>query len=306
MKPEIKGLLFAIGAGICWGMSGVTGKLLFEYKEITALWLVTLRMLSAGTCMLLWMWHKKKTQIFNVWKQRENRRDQIILGIFGIMMGQVTNFLAVYFSNAGIATALNFTSPIFVLLFCLCVEKRRPAIIETIVLIAVFSGVFLIATQGKIDHMAVTPQALVCGIGSAISISIYNLQPKKLLAQFDLLEVVGWGMLVGGIIMFPTIRFWEVPGIWDYQTVLLCMGVVAYGTIFSYVFFMKSVQLLGAVKASIFSGIDPLVSVFLSVIILGQVFTAMDLLGVSFIFCGVMALTLWDGRKKSVSSETFS
>ena len=248
--------------------------------------------------MLCWMWHKKKTKIFDVWKQKKNRKDQIVLGIIGIMLGQVTNFLAIHFSNAGIATALNFTNPIFLMLFCLYVEKSKPAKVEVGVLLAVFFGVFLVATHGKVDRMAITPQALVCGIGSAICISVYNVQPKNLLKQFELLEVVGWGMLIGGITMIPVVRFWEVPGIWDYQTVLFCIGVVAYGTIFSYVFYMKSVQLIGPVKASIFSSIDPLVSVILSVVVLGQVFTPLDLLGICSIFCGVIVLTVWGGKQK--------
>ncbi len=297
MKKELKGVIYAVVAGACWGLNGVAGNYLFEGKGLTAVWLVTLRLLASGICILGWMWHKKGSHVLEVWKQKKTAVDQLILGLCGVMLCQLTYFLAIQHSNAGIATALHYVSPALVMLFCLCVEKRKPEKLEVIVLLAVCTGVFLIATHGDLDGLVITPLALFFGLASAVFLSMYNIQPKKLLQKFGLLETVGWGMLIGGLVMTPIVKLWEVPGSWDWQTVLLMAWVIVFGTMIPYIFYLKGVQLIGSVKASMFSCVEPVVSMLMSALLLGKVFGKMDLLGMCCILGGVIALTVW-GKKE--------
>lgn len=53
MNQNTKGVIFTMLGGIFWGISGIIGKYLFDEKQLTAVWLVTLRLLSAGLLMLL-------------------------------------------------------------------------------------------------------------------------------------------------------------------------------------------------------------------------------------------------------------
>ena len=52
MNRSLKGICFTVAGGCCWGMSGVMGKYLFDAKDLTATWLVTVRLLGAGICLL--------------------------------------------------------------------------------------------------------------------------------------------------------------------------------------------------------------------------------------------------------------
>ena len=47
-------------------MSGVMGKYLLDAKDLTATWLVTVRLLGAGICLLLLMYQRKGNSIFRV------------------------------------------------------------------------------------------------------------------------------------------------------------------------------------------------------------------------------------------------
>ena len=46
MNRSLKGICFTVAGGCCWGMSGVMGKYLFDAKDLTATWLVTVRLLG--------------------------------------------------------------------------------------------------------------------------------------------------------------------------------------------------------------------------------------------------------------------
>ena len=50
---SLPGLLFAIVGCSCWGFSGLFAKLLFEDKGIPAMWLVTVRLITAGLLLLV-------------------------------------------------------------------------------------------------------------------------------------------------------------------------------------------------------------------------------------------------------------
>lgn len=291
-KNNLKGICLVVFAGMCWGLSGVTGKYLFREKELTAVWLVTLRLTAGGAMILLLCWHRRKQKIFDIWKQKDTVFDLLIFSIFGMAACQLTYFLAIQHSNPAVATVLHYLAPAFILLFCLAAEKRKPGLVELSVLFMVVCGIFILATHGSLHHLTVTKKALFFGISSAVFLSVYNLQPKKLLNRFMLLEILGWGMMIGGLLLSAAAKIWIVPGIWDYQTAVLALGVVIYGTVIPFYCYLQGVSFLGPVKASMYSSVEPLTAAVFSVMLLGQTLKGTDILGIVCIIGGITVLAL--------------
>lgn len=192
------------------------------------------------------------------------------------------------------ATVLQYSAPVFIMFFCIFVEKRIPKVIEMIVLIAVICGVFLLATHGNVHNLAITDQALFWGLFSAVAFAIYSIQPGKLMIEYGTMEITGWGMLLGGIMVAPFTKVWEVPGHWDEMTILMTTGVVVVGTIVAFCCYLRGISMLGPVQGSMLGCVEPLVSTILSVMVLGDVFGAMDIMGIVCIVEGVTALTVLD------------
>jgi drug/metabolite transporter (DMT)-like permease len=294
MNQSTKGVIFTMAGGIFWGISGIIGKYLFDQKGLTAVWLVTLRLLSAGFLMLLFAAVQKRGKIFSVWKKKRMAASQMVFCLFGMTACQMSYFLAIQYSNPGTATVLQYIAPAIIMLFCLAVEKRRPKRLEVIVLFCVIAGVFLLATHGDPGSLTMTGQALFWGLFSAVALAIYNIQPEKLLDEFGSLETVGWGMFLGGILMVPVVGFWNVPGIWDSRTVLMALCVIIFGTVIPFGCYLEGVRLLGPVRASMFACVEPLVAAVMSVIFLGEIFGGMDILGFALILGGVTSLAVFD------------
>lgn len=73
MNRSLKGICFTVAGGCCWGMSGVMGKYLFDAKDLTATWLVTVRLLgqeSACCCLCI---REKGIQFFVYGKEKIQR-----------------------------------------------------------------------------------------------------------------------------------------------------------------------------------------------------------------------------------------
>lgn len=296
MSQNTKGMCFAVIGGTCWGLSGVMGKYLFDERQLTAVWLVTVRLLAAGILMLALAWGKRKNGIFDVWKRKDSAVRQIVFCIFGMAACQMSYFLAVQYSNPGTATVLQYLGPVLIMLFCLIRDRRLPKMLEIAVLAAVIAGVFLLATHGSPGNLAITEQALFWGLISAVTCVVYNIQPEKLLKEFGTLETVGWGMLIGGILAAPVTRVWEVPGAWDSMTFFMMAGVILIGTVIAFGCYLHGVALLGPVRGSLFGCVEPLAASVLSAAVLGQVFEMMDVAGMACIIIGVTALAVFDKK----------
>lgn len=52
-KKRTAGICLTLAGGICWGLSGCFGQYLFQKKDITADWLVMVRLLLAGVLLVL-------------------------------------------------------------------------------------------------------------------------------------------------------------------------------------------------------------------------------------------------------------
>ena len=123
MNRSLKGICFTVAGGCCWGMSGVMGKYLFDAKDLTATWLVTVRLLGAGICLLLLMYQRKGNSIFREWKRKDSAVNQLIFGMIGMAMCQMTYFLAIQESNPGTATVLQYSAPILIMVFFVIIRR---------------------------------------------------------------------------------------------------------------------------------------------------------------------------------------
>ena len=303
MNAKVKGTAYALFGGSCWGLSSVVGKLLFDMRGMNAEWLVTARLVFGGLIMLCFAAFQKRGRIFEIWKDKKTAFSLILFAALGMLACQLTYFLCVQYSNPATATVLQYTSPVMIMLLCLFLDRKLPRIIDIIVLIAVVAGVFLMSTHGNIHNLAISQKALILGITTAITVVFYTVWPVRLLREYGSNLVIGWGMLIGGIMLAPFSRFWAPPGSWDWLTVTLVGIVVVFGTIVSFSCYLKGVMYLGPVKSSLFACMEPLVSTMFTVLLLHQAFAVADIAGIALIIISVTSLAVNDVIKEGKQVE---
>lgn len=198
-REQLRGIALTIIGGIFWGLAGVCGQYLFEERGLTAKWLVSVRLVLAGLILLLTVWAKQKKQMFEIWCEKRDVFQLIMFGIFGMAFCQLSYYVAVETSNAGTATVLQYTAPIIIMLYVSVRNKKVPQRIEMLALVLAVGGTFLLATHGNITNLAISTETLVWGFASAVAMALYNLIPGELMKKFGTFNVIGWGMLIGGI-----------------------------------------------------------------------------------------------------------
>lgn len=293
MIKKEKGTMMTLAAGLAWGISGISGQYLMSHGVHVNL-LTSLRLLITGIFLLSLARSKQKEHLVAAWKQPKFLKQVLLFSIFGLVLNQYAFLRAIHLTNAGTATVLQYMAPILILSIVCILNRQRPTSFEIIAIAMAILGTYMIATHGKLGSLAITPKGLMWGLGSAITYSIYILLPVKLIHEWGSTIVIGSGMFIGGILFSLVTKAWQYPLQINVISILAYIGIIGIGTIFAYTFFLKGVSIVGAVKGSLLASVEPVSSVFLTVLVLGEIFYPIDLLGMLFIFLAVTLISYKD------------
>ena len=301
-KGTIIGTFLTIAGGILWGISGVCGQFLFQSKDVTASWLVPLRLVTAGFLLLCYYLIRDKGKAFDIWKTKRNRIDIIIYGLAGMMLCQYSYFQTIEWSNAGTATVIQYLGPALIVVWVCLQTRRLPEKKEVLGVILAVTGIFLIATHGNPTTLALSQKALIMGLISAVSVVIYTVKPARMQAEFDTPLILAWGMLIGGIALTIAFRPWNNKVIFDGETFTALTFIILFGTMAGFSMYMTGVKMIGSVRASLYSCVEPVASIVLTAVWMKVSFTTPDLIGTAFVIATIIILALPSPLKKSSDS----
>ena len=301
-KGTIIGTFLTIAGGILWGISGVCGQFLFQSKDVTASWLVPLRLVTAGFLLLCYYLIRDKGKAFDIWKTKRNRIDIIIYGLAGMMLCQYSYFQTIEWSNAGTATVIQYLGPALIVVWVCLQTRRLPEKKEVLGVILAVTGIFLIATHGNPTTLALSQKALIMGLISAVSVVIYTVKPARMQAEFDTPLVLAWGMLIGGTALTIAFRPWNNKVIFDGETFTALAFIILFGTMAGFSMYMTGVKMIGSVRASLYSCVEPVASIVLTAVWMKVSFTTPDLIGTAFVIATIIILAIPTPLKKSSDS----
>ena len=296
MSSSRKGMLNVLIAAVLWGSSGVCAQYIMEQSQMSSQFLTMTRLIFAGFILLtLSFVHGDK--VFSVLQNRHDALRLLIFSIVGALTVQLTFLLTIEKSNAATATVLRFLSPTIIVAWFAIARKARPGILVLTAIFTSLIGTFLLVTHGDPTSLSISPAALFWGIASAFAAAFYTTYPSTLIARYGTLPIVGWSMLLGGLILLPFYARQGTHFMVNGSLILAFFYLVVIGTAVTFSLYLKGAQLIGGPKASILSCAEPLSSAFLSLLLLGITFTVPDWLGTLLILSSVILISM-DSRRR--------
>ena len=293
MSKVVKGTLFAVIAGIAWGLSGTSGQYLMAHG-ISALVLTNIRLIIAGLLLVLLSYIKSKEQFLAFLKDKSSLFSLLLFSLFGLFLNQLAYLSAIQETNAGTATVLQYVCPVGILAYTCIKDKVAPTIAEILSMILAIGGTFLIATHGQMDQLSMTPAGLFWGLFSALTYALYIILPIKLIQKWGSILVIGVGMTISGFVAVPFTGIIGTSLPMSFDIFLAFTGIILIGTVFAYTAFLKGASLVGPVKSSLLASIEPISAVFFAFMIMGDIFYPVDFLGMAMILLAVTIISLKD------------
>ena len=301
-SKNARGALLCVLGGACWGMSGTMGQYLFDVQGMDSRWLVPIRLGLAGIILLIYSMIRWKKQTLGPWSTKGSIRELLIYGIMGVSFCQFFYFLTIQLSSAAASTILQDLSPIFILAYSCLRGHRKPEVYEVVSIVCALTGIFLLTTHGDIEHMAISGQALLCGIVCAVCVMIYNVAPENLMKHYPVPMLQGWAFLMGGILFTLVFRPWTFGYVPNGMGIFGILFVVVVGNVIAFVSYMKGVRLIGPEKGILYGFAEPVTAAILSITLFHNPFTWWDFSGFVFVFLVLVLISAGGRREKAAAT----
>ena len=298
-----QGFALALTSAVLWGVSGACAQYVFQNKGLTIGWLVTVRLLLAGS-LLLGYAHWRGQDVWRIWQTQRSAVSLLIFGLLGMLAIQYTYFAAIQYSNAATGTVLQYVGPVLIAVYFACVRRRWPTRAESLAVMLAFLGTVLLVTHGDWTALQISPAALFWGLASAVALAFYSIQPERLLQENEATVLVGWGMLIGGLGFCGVSQPWLVPGEWGISTLLAVVFIVLFGTLFAFYGYLVAVQKIGPETTSLLACAEPLSAAVVAVLWLKVPFGLLDWLGSACIMATIFLLSYKAPDASSEDVET--
>lgn len=291
-RYEIIGIILTLLGATLWGVSGTSVQFVGNFRNMNLEWLLTMRLITAGLLTVLYGWIRQGNTIFNVFRNWRDTLGLVIFGVFGMALCQYTYFRSIVIAGAGIATVLQYLAPSMIIIYLLMRYGKRPSTGEIISVILALVGTICLMGNNGFSFESFRSDVLFWGLLSAVGVAVYSVSPVRLLATYGTIPIVGFGMLLSGLVAATLFQQPHSYATWDVWTVVGCFNVVFLGTIVSFNAYLEGVKRIGAVPGSILSSIEPISAAFFGWALLGNQFNWVGILGMAMIIATVIIIAL--------------
>ncbi|MFK3831894.1 DMT family transporter [Staphylococcus saprophyticus] len=302
MKQQSRflGIILAILAASFWGLGGTVSDYLFKHQNIDINWYVTARLLISGLLLLtIFKILNPRQSIFIVFRNVTNTIQLLIFSTLGMLLVQYAYMASINYGNAAIATLLQYIAPVYIILWFIIRKKETFKLFDVIAILLTLTGTFLLLTNGSLDSLMVSSSSMIWGIISGLSLAFYTIYASNLLSKFPAILVVGWAMLISGILMNFKAPIWQFTmSQIDISVILYLAFGIILGTAMAFFFFIKSSNYLSAKETTLFGTIEPVIAIVASALWLKVVFLPFQLLGIVLIIILILALSLKKDKER--------
>lgn len=204
----------------------------------------------------------------------------ILVGALAVCGTNILFSIANKLTTAGNAIVLQFTAPVFVILFSILFFGKRPKKLDLMSCALVLSGVLLffidsLSAGGTLGNVL----ALLSGVSYA-GVFLMNDMPDS-----DAISSVFWGDVISAAVGLPFLGY-ETEFSSNTLTALVILGVFQVGL--AYILLTEGLKTTPPVTASLVSGIEPVLNPILVAVFYHEMIAPVALVGAMVVVGGVV------------------
>lgn len=284
-SQQAKGLFLIIFSGFSWAVAGILSKYMLSGGS-TPLLLILSRNAFGTFCLGLFLLFFKRS-LFHIDKEDIGT---LIVCCIVLFIYSAAYFFCIYFINVSIAVMLLYLYPTIVAVTSVFVYKERLILKVIAALLLTLLGLALTLNLFSGERPSIAWPGIVLGISAAIGAAGYCFYVKKLSGKYHSFTINFYGLLFtvfAYAAMLPFMNHEPLSG--SELTVALSAAFPYIGGFLTYA---AGVKYLKPSFAAIFGNSEAVFNVLLAAIILGEIITFSQGLGVILIIGAIVLLEL--------------
>ncbi len=300
-----RGYIYIGAASFLWAVSATLGRAAFtgsllpggeSIGEIGPLILAQARNTVAFLALVMILGMRRGWR--SLWMPRGETVKLFLLGVLGISASSFFYYVAIQRTNVAMAIMLQYTAPIWVLVYLSARWWRKPTLQQASGVVLAMAGIVLLLDLFGAGRFRLDQVGVAAGIASAFAFAFYNIGAHGVLRRYDrwtvILYVTGGATLFWLVVHPPwAIAAERYSGMqWVFLVVFAVVSALA-----PFVLYAAGLEHLEPPRAMIGACMEPVFSIALAAVVLGELLRPMQLVGVVVVLAAIVAVE-WPSRKR--------
>ncbi len=279
-RARLAGSICIVASAAGFGTMPIFGKLAYaEGVDLPSL--LFLRFALAGGLLAVVMQMRALP-----WPRGSNLLLLIAMGGLGYVGQSFCYFAALQHASAGLTALLLYLYPAIVTVLSALLARRRLSLPRMLAVATALLGTGL-AVGGSLDGSVL---GILLGVGAALIYSLYILVGERVTPVTGAMPSATVIMLSAAMV-YGLIVFWQGPAFPYSSTAWAAVGGIAlFSTVVAIIAFFAGMARLGAADAATLSTLEPVVTVVLAALFLGEAVGGWQLAGGAIILAAVIVL----------------
>jgi DME family drug/metabolite transporter len=294
--------VYIASAAFLWGVAATLGRAAFTGRLLltgSAVRSIDPLILSQSRTTFSFIVLALALLLFRGWKRLHlpaaDLGRMFALGVLGVAASNYLYYLSIQRTNVATAIILQYTAPVWVLLYTVARGLQRPtlrriaAVGLAVTGIAVVIGIF--GSGGfRLDAIGV-----MAALGAAFSFAFYNIGGHSILARYDRWTVLMYVILSASLFWIIVNPPWKIAAAhysgnqWFFLLLFSLLSVLA-----PFALYFAGLQHLEPTRAIVVSCLEPVFSIVIAAGVLGEVMRPLQTVGIALVLVAIVVVQLPD------------
>jgi drug/metabolite transporter, DME family len=295
----LRGYFYIGGAALFWGIAATLGRAAFTgrllpggaLRAIDPLILSQSRATLSLAVLLPVLLMRRGAAVLRV-----PGRDLLrffLLGILGVAASNYLYYLAIQRTNVATAIILQYTAPVWVLLYTFARGAQRPSLRRTSAVgLAVVGCALAVGFVGS-GGLRLDTVGVIAALLASFSFAFYNVGGHSVLARYDRWKVLLWVLVATSTFWIFVNPPWKVIAAhygreqWAFMLVFSLLSVLA-----PFSCYFAGLQHLEPTRAIVASCLEPVFSIVIAAIALGELLRPFQTVGIVLVLVAIVLIQL--------------
>jgi drug/metabolite transporter (DMT)-like permease len=303
-RKPLRGYLYIAGATFLWGVAATLGRaaftgrllprgqtlrpidpLILSQSRATFSFIVLLFVL-----MLLRGWRRLRLPTADLGRM-------FVLGILGVAASNYLYYLAIQRTNVATAIILQYTAPVWVLLYTVARGLQKPTLQRIVAVGLAVTGIALVIGIFGSGGFRLDAIGVMAALGAAFSFAFYNIGGHSILARYDRWTVLLYVILSASLFWLIVNPPWKIVAAhysgaqWLFLLVFSLISVLA-----PFSLYFAGLQHLEPTRAIVVSCLEPVFSIVIAAVALEEVMRPLQTVGIVLVLVAIVVVQSPDRR----------
>jgi drug/metabolite transporter, DME family len=297
-QGDYRGYFYICAAAVCWGISASLGRAAFTGRLLppdSGIDRVSPIVLSQARTTFSCLTVLIGLVAVRGWRQLLLPRVGLarlgILGLAGVAASNYFYYLAIQRTNVATAIIVQYTAPVWVLLYLVIRGIEKPTVSKMISVVLALMGIALVIGIFGAGQIQLDPLGVIAALIASFSFAYYNIDGHNLLSKHDRWTVLLYTTLAASLfwmIVNPPAKIVVVhfsAAVW-----LFLVFFAVTSVLIPFVFYFAGLQHLKPTNAIIVSCLEPVFTILIAAIALREIVRPLQAIGIVMVLSAIFVV----------------